>query len=82
METYNSCCIWKLLGERRDQTTLCKIKGRLNISDKNQKNVELLERRTGYVKNISDKTCHYHEKAYISRYESLTSHKKNFNGTM
>lgn len=35
-----------------DQTIHCKIKVRLNISNKNQENVELLERRAGFVKNI------------------------------
>ena len=37
----------------------------------NQEKVELLEKRTFYVKNICDKICHHPKKAYISRYESL-----------
>ena len=41
------------------------------FSDMNQANVELLEKRTGSVKNVCDRICHHHEKAYISRYESL-----------
>ena len=66
-----SCCIGKLLKEKFDQTIHCNIKGRLDISAMNQENVELLEKRTGYVKNICYKICHHHEKAYISRYELL-----------
>ena len=71
MEKDYLCCIGKLLKEKCDKTIHYKIKGWLNISDMNQKNVELLEKRTGYVKNICDNICHHHEKAYISRYESL-----------
>ena len=41
------------------------------MSDMNKENVELLEKRTGYVKNICDKIYHHHEKAYNSRYKSL-----------
>ena len=37
----------------------------------NQENVELLERRIGYAKKVYDKICYHHEKAYISRYDSL-----------
>lgn len=44
----------KTIRRKCDQAIHCKIKGRLNISDKNQENVELLERRTGHVKNICD----------------------------
>ena len=42
--------------------SIVKKKGRLNISNKNQEKVELLERRTGYVKNICDKISRHHEK--------------------
>ena len=89
MEKDYSCCIGKLLKEKCDQTIHCKIKRRLDISAMNQENIELLERRTGYVKNICDKICHHHEEAYISRYESLQLYccdpfklhqKKNFKG--
>ena len=89
MEKDYSCCIGKLLKEKCDQIIHCKIKRRLDISAMNQENIELLERRTGYVKNICDKICHHHEEAYISRYESLQLYccdpfklhqKKNFKG--
>ena len=65
------CCIGKLLKEKYDQTIHCKIKGRFDMSDMNQENVELLEKKTGYVKNICGKIYHHHEKAYNSRYKSL-----------
>ena len=71
MEKDYLCCIGKLLKEKCDQTIHYKIKGQLDISAMNQENVELLEKRTGYVKNICDEICHHHEKPYISRYESL-----------
>ena len=65
------CCIGKLLKEKYDQTIHCKIKGRFDMSDMNQENVELLEKKTGYVKNICGKIYHHHEKAYNSRYKPL-----------
>ena len=46
-----SCCIWKLLKEKCDQTIHCKIKGQSD-SDTNQENVKLLEKRIGYVNNM------------------------------
>ena len=70
MEKDYSCCIGKLLKEKCDQTIHCKIKGWLDISAMNQENVELLEKGQIMLKIYVIK-CHHHEKAYISRYESL-----------
>ena len=64
--------IGKLLSERCDQTIHFKIKGQLNISDMNQENVELLEKRTGYVKN-------YVIKYAITMRKPVSQDKSNYN---
>ena len=64
--------IGKLLSERCDQTIHFKIKGQLNISDVNQENVELLEKRTGYIKN-------YVIKYAITMRKPVSQDKSNYN---
>ena len=65
------CCLGKFLGEDCDKTTYCRNIGRLDISNFDEKIIDLMQQRSLYNFKTGDTICFYHEKAYNTCYEAL-----------
>ena len=65
------CCLGKFLGEDCDKTTYCRNIGRLDISNFDEKIIDLMQQRSLYNFKASDTICFYNEKVYHTCYEAL-----------
>ena len=65
------CCLGQFLGEDCDKTTYCRNIGRLDISNFDEKIIDLMQQRSLYNFKTGNTICFYHEKVYHTRYEAL-----------
>ena len=59
------------MGEDCDKTTYCRNIGRLDISNFDEKIIDLMQHRSLYNFKTGDTICFYHEIVYHTRYEAL-----------
>ena len=64
-------CQGKFLGEDYDKTIYCRKIGRLDISNFNEKIIDLIRQRSLHNFKTGDTICFYHEKVYHACYEAL-----------
>ena len=65
------CCLGKFLGEDCDKTTYCRNISRLDISNFDEKIIDLMQERSLYNFKTVDTICFYHEKVYCTCYGAL-----------
>ena len=65
------CRLGSFLGEDCDKTTYCRNIGSLDISNFDEKIIDLMQQRNLYNFETGDTICFYHEKFYHTRYEAL-----------
>ena len=65
------CCLGKFLGEDCDKTTYCRNIVRLDISNFDEKIIDLMQQRSLYTFKTGDRICFCHEKVNHTCYEAL-----------
>ena len=65
------CCLGNFLGEDCDKPTYCRLIGRLDISNFDEKIIDLMQQRSLYNFKTGDTICLYHEELYHTCYEAL-----------